>query len=316
MDSNCSVAFEARHRSEEGRVLIHMQKTPFDTEHLGDIVSGRTNLTQLFHNDVYSKHTATLPPDLNRVQVTLVHPAQDKHFQRYERELSSLVQETPHLYQTLTKPFVESGAAHSKQWIYNILEGTSEADRVVCRDDHPDTGFVVVPDMKWTGEQLTDLYCQALVMRRDLTSIRDLSGDHLPLLMNIRDKATNAITAKYGVSSDRLRAYFHYLPSFYHLHVHFAALTFDAPGTWCGKAHLLSDVISNLEQDPLHYRKASISFTVKDNHPHPLARHNRDKREQSLASAERGSVVRGVDDLAKSKEEKDRLNMKRKADQE
>lgn len=25
MDSNCSVAFEAKHRSEEGRVLVHMQ---------------------------------------------------------------------------------------------------------------------------------------------------------------------------------------------------------------------------------------------------------------------------------------------------
>ncbi|KAF2346969.1 HIT-like domain, partial [Trinorchestia longiramus] len=74
------------------------------------------------------------------------------------------------------------------QWIYNILDGVSEVDRVILRDADPETGFVLLPDLKWTGEQLSDLYCQAIVNRRDLASIRDLTGDCLPLLRNIRDK--------------------------------------------------------------------------------------------------------------------------------
>lgn len=39
-----------------------------------------------------------------------------------------------------------------------------------------------------------------------------------------------AIMEKYGIPAHKLRIYIHYLPSFYHLHVHFTALSFDAPG--------------------------------------------------------------------------------------
>lgn len=52
------------------------------------------------------------------------------------------------------------------------------------------------------------------------------------------------IKEKYGVGSDQLRAYVHYHPSYYHLHVHFMHLCVDAgAGMAAGKAHLLDDVI-------------------------------------------------------------------------
>lgn len=47
---------------------------------------------------------------------------------------------------------------------------------------------------------------------------------------------------------------------------------------------MLSDVISNLELDPLYYAKATISFTVKDNHPHPLAKNNIAARASKMAA--------------------------------
>lgn len=39
-----------------------------------------------------------------------------------------------------------------------------------------------------------------------------------------------AIKEKYDIPAHKLRVYLHYLPSFYHLHVHFTALSFEAPG--------------------------------------------------------------------------------------
>jgi len=39
-----------------------------------------------------------------------------------------------------------------------------------------------------------------------------------------------AIKQKYGLSQSQLRIYLHYQPSYYHLHVHFTALEFNAPG--------------------------------------------------------------------------------------
>ena len=76
------------------------------------------------------------------------------------------------------------------QWVYNILEHRSETERIVCEDADPETGFVMVPDLKWDGESLESLYLQALVHRRGLRSIRDLTADHLPLLRNIWTRGT------------------------------------------------------------------------------------------------------------------------------
>ena len=56
-----------------------------------------------------------------------------------------------------------------------------------------------------------------------------------------------AILRRYRVAADRLRVYLHYLPSYYHLHVHFTALGFEAPGAGVERAHLLAEVIDNLE---------------------------------------------------------------------
>ena len=71
------------------------------------------------------------------------------------------------------------------QWVYNILEGRSEADRVVYRDEHPLMGFVLLPDLKWDAKDLSNLYLVAIVLRRDLLSLRDLTDEHIPLLKHI-----------------------------------------------------------------------------------------------------------------------------------
>lgn len=76
-------------------------------------------------------------------------------------------------------------------------------------------------DLKWDGKSLEDLYYQAIVVRRDLKSVRDLTEKELPLLENILNKSIKAITEKHSLPVTRLKAYFHYQPTYYHLHVHF-----------------------------------------------------------------------------------------------
>lgn len=76
------------------------------------------------------------------------------------------------------------------QWIYNILEHKKESERIVFEDPDPDTGFILLPDLKWTGEQMEDLYLQAIVQRRDIGCLRDLSASHLPLLRNVQEKGS------------------------------------------------------------------------------------------------------------------------------
>ena len=46
-----------------------------------------------------------------------------------------------------------------------------------------------------------------------------------------------------------LRIYFHYQPSFYHLHIHFTAVSFDAPGKEF-VSKVLSKISSSSKQTP------------------------------------------------------------------
>lgn len=74
------------------------------------------------------------------------------------------------------------------QWVYNILERKSEAERIVCEDTDPINGFTLVPDLKWDGTTLETLYLLAIARVHDIKSIRDLNETHLPLLKNIQEK--------------------------------------------------------------------------------------------------------------------------------
>ena len=77
-----------------------------------------------------------------------------------------------------------------------------------------------------------------------------------------------AITERYGLPEDQVRAYLHYQPSYYHLHVHFTHLKYEAPKTMIGQAHFLEEVIDNIEHiDSLYYQKRTITFIVKEMSP-------------------------------------------------
>lgn len=151
------------------------------------------------------------------------------------------------------------------QWVYNILEHKQEVDRIVFEDPCKENGFILLPDLKWDGKTVETLYLIAIVHRHNLKSLRSLSGEHLPLLRNIRDKGIAAIANRYNIPRSQLRIYFHYQPSFYHLHVHFTYLKYDAPGIFCEKSHLLDTVITNLELLPDYYEKATLSFVIREN---------------------------------------------------
>ncbi|ELK09768.1 Scavenger mRNA-decapping enzyme DcpS [Pteropus alecto] len=196
------------------------------------------------------------------IKTTVVYPATEKHLQKYLRQDLCLVRETGGDYRNITLPYLESQSL-SIQWVYNILDKKAEADRIVFENPDPSDGFVLIPDLKWNQQQLDDLYLIAICHRRGIRSLRDLTAEHLPLLRNILCEGQEAILRRYQVKADRLRVYLHYLPSYYHLHVHFTALGFEAPGSGVERAHLLAEVIENLEYNPEHYQQRTLTFALR-----------------------------------------------------
>ncbi|XP_035201929.1 m7GpppX diphosphatase isoform X1 [Oxyura jamaicensis] len=251
---------------EDTDAVLILEKTPFQEEKIEELLKKHTKLELQMSNDIYSTYRLYPPPELSEIKTTVVYPATEKHLQKYLRQEVHLIRESWEDYKNITLPFIQS-QSFSIQWVYNILEKKAEADRIIHENQDPRNGFVLVPDFKWNQNQLDDLYLIALIQRRDVKSLRDLTGEHLPLLKNILQEGKEAIAKRFGVPGSQLRIYLHYQPSYYHLHVHFTALGYDAPGSSVERAHLLADVIDNLVLDSAYYQKRALTFALRADEP-------------------------------------------------
>ncbi|XP_053500877.1 m7GpppX diphosphatase [Ictalurus furcatus] len=246
---------------DDQEAVIILEKTPITQDVLQEMLKNSTQMLEM-RNDIYSTYQLRPPPHLNGIKTTVICPATEKHVKKYLRQETFLVEETEEDYQSITLPYINS-QSFSLQWVYNILEKKAEADRIVFEDPDPRVGFVLLPDFKWDQKQLDDLYLIAIVHRKDVKSLRDLTPDHLPLLRNVREKGLEAIMKRYSVPASKLRVMLHYQPSYYHLHVHFISLDYEAPGCGVERAHLLADVIQNLQDEPEYYRKHTLTFPIR-----------------------------------------------------
>jgi m7GpppX diphosphatase len=62
---------------------------------------------------------------------------------------------------------------------------------------------------KWDRITMDALYLVVIVLRDDLSSIRDLNETHIPYLEQMRDKILDIVPRKYGVDANQLKIYFH-----------------------------------------------------------------------------------------------------------
>uniref|UniRef100_A0AAV1V5X7 m7GpppX diphosphatase n=1 Tax=Peronospora matthiolae TaxID=2874970 RepID=A0AAV1V5X7_9STRA len=257
-------------------VLI-IQSAAMDTGTLDQLMSGMS-LHEVLVNDIYSSFLGDVSREVKPYKVNLIYPATERHVRKHMDQSFHMVVETKEAYRMITKPFIKSIPAENIEWVYNILEHKSETERIIYEDTHPYNGFVLLPDFKWSDQsKLESLYCLAIVHDRSLRSLRDLTGAHLKLLRNIRNACLNILREKYGVNASSIRAYLHYQPTYYHLHVHFSHVKI-LQGTSSGKAVLLEDVINNLSGHSDHYTNATLSFVVGEMQHKQLFELFREKR--------------------------------------
>ena len=143
------------------------------------------------------QYAAIGPEALNTITVDTIYPCTPKHIAKHETQSTVMRQETPEIYRSFVVPYIKSIPSSHIQWVYNILEGTKEADRVILQDQSDETGFTLLPDLKWDQDQVEQLYCVAIARRRDIGSLRDLTTEHLPLLKNIMDSSCSIIKVRF-----------------------------------------------------------------------------------------------------------------------
>ena len=211
------------------------------------------NAEQFFNNDIYYKYK-TIFPEWNTIHVEIIFPASEKLIMKYSEQQMYFIEETPEMYEAVTKPYIDSLPVKDIQWLYNILEGTAEPETwilTVTDEENSQNSFTLRRDLKYHEGDLRTLYCNSYPFRRDIKSLRDLNESHLELLESMNENWINAICEMYNISSrSQIVSFVHYLPTYYHLHVHFChqKYLFDKSAN-IGKCILMKDIIDNIKMD-------------------------------------------------------------------
>ncbi|KAI0728363.1 scavenger mRNA decapping enzyme [Fomitopsis betulina] len=235
--------------------------------------SGIADTRLIESNDIYTWLHGWLSPSTTRsdVKINIICPATEVHIRKYSAQKPLLVRETPEIYARIVKPYIDTFPASRTKWATDILEGRSEANKVLHRDTHPDYGYVILPDMKWDLTTVASLYLVAIASSPAIRSLRDLKREHILMLKNIRSEAHRVVSEKWGLGQGTLRLFIHYQPSYYHFHVHIVNVEYQGLlGMTVGQAHLLDDIISLLElssdDGPSILERMTLTYGLGDQH--------------------------------------------------
>jgi m7GpppX diphosphatase len=201
-----------------------------------------TNTEVIQNNDRFGKNLVTC--DTKLIEYT-ISQATDRDIVNNRTDKIKPESYDDYLKDTFPKISISTGA----EWVYNILDGITETDKVL----HTDDKFMLLPDLRWNGD-VSKLYCLAIVRQRDIFSIRELSADHVPLLEHMKNTSLDIIEKQFNVKKENLRMYFHYHPSTWHLHLHINVLSLNTSSS-VEYSYELGQVIQNLKIDSNYYKK-------------------------------------------------------------
>jgi m7GpppX diphosphatase len=197
-------------------------------------------------NDIYEKYEATAIVDGELIVC--------KDASKLKQRVKKLVQEDYESYlQTLEKRNPEKDI-----WIYNIIDGISEQESILYRDDK----CVVFINYFWDGKDVDKLQLLCMPIDRNLRSIRSLDESHISLLEHMKQVTLQVIREKYGLEEEYIRMYFHYEPSTYHLHIHFVNTASNQLHSSVEYSHELNSVIFNLKMNSDYYKIIKLNIRV------------------------------------------------------
>lgn len=200
-------------------------------------------LKQTLNNDVYQKYDAA-----TKVKGEYIVCKDPKKIKKYSKKL---VKESYEEYLML----LDNRDPAKDVWIYNILDGVAEQDKILYQDEH----FILLPTFTFDGKSVDKMHLLAMPRDKSLRSIRDLRGEeHCDLLRHIKEMSLVAIRNIYGLREENLKMFFHYEPSTYHLHIHFANLE-HMFGSSVEYSHDLDLVIYNLGLSSEYYKHALLN---------------------------------------------------------
>jgi m7GpppX diphosphatase len=145
------------------------------------------------------------------------------------------------------------------QWVYNIIDGLTEQEDIVYSDDK----FILIPTYTWNyknkdKKNMDKIHILAIFKDKNLKTLRSLTGENADLLEYVMNKSLDEIERIYNIPKNRFRAYFHYHPSAWQLHIHFNLIDNRKANCVCEHSHDVNQVIFNLRLCSDYYQKIKL----------------------------------------------------------
>jgi m7GpppX diphosphatase len=227
------------------QVVIDNVNYKFLPSHLSDVNSIIKNKL-ILKNDVYEKYEATA-----QINGELILCIDNNISRRFEKKI---VRES---YEDYIK-YIAKREPKKDRWIYNIIEGLSEQDTILYKDDK----CIVIPTYMWDGKNVDKLHILCMPVDITLRCIRSLNSSHIYLLEHMKNTTIQIIKHKYGLDESHLKMFFHYEPSTYHLHIHFVNNSYHESRSSVEYSHELNNVIFNITVCDDYYQKAILNKRV------------------------------------------------------
>lgn len=191
-----------------------------------------------FSNDIYEKYYTHF--DIAGEIIVC------KNYKKQDAFCKKVIPETYDQYLN----FISKRDFSKDQWVYNILDGNAEQDRILYKDEK----IIIIPNYTWDGKEIQKLHILTFPFDRSLKTIRDLNASHILLLEHIQIKTIEIIKKIYDLDKDQIKIFIHYAPSTYHLHIHFALVTNNNCFSSVEYSHELSNIIFNLNIKSDYYQ--------------------------------------------------------------
>lgn len=160
-----------------------------------------------------------------------------------------------------------------KKWIFQILEGQREKEKVKFQDDD----FLLIPDFKniykrvpRSRKKTFPVFFNWMVIVKDMSlrNVRDLRGHHIPLLQKIKDKSVEILLDEFpGVQAQDIMIFANYPPSVHRLHFHLCFPFFFSNAYDAFRVHCIDQIINNLQINSDYYYLSNFTFPVYEKNP-------------------------------------------------
>ena len=206
-----------------------------------------SDISQVFSNDRFHKYICDIE---TTCEISVTYPALENEISRNLTKKTRYI-ETAETYRTVILPKIIN---LDLSWMENVFNHKAETENIIAENEN----FVLVPDIKWNKQDQALLYYQCLFKDRKLKSIRDLTAENLSMLQDTYRLCMLAMEKKYNVPEKELRAYFHYIPTHWQLHIHINKISKKWGAAGIDHAYSFHSIVTNLAIKSTYYQEADL----------------------------------------------------------